>query len=105
MEPLIALLSVILAAGIYLIWSAKPHSRWRAARHFAGVFFVALPIGGLAYLFAGIEIARWRGVGHFFSVPFGGYAVSDSALLGSLASWVVLFSAMIKLVLRSKTRR
>jgi len=105
MDPLTALLLVPFAAGIYLIWTAKPNSRWRVARHYAGVFFTALPIGGLAYFFAGIEIARWRGVGHFFSVPFGGYAVSDSALLASLAGWVILLGALIELVLRGKVRR
>jgi len=104
MDFLIPLLLAPLAVGIYLVWSTGPNVRWQAARYFAGVFFSALPIGGLAYFFAGIEIARWRGVGHFLSVPFGGYAVSDNAVLASLACWVVLVFVIVSVAFKRKLK-
>jgi hypothetical protein len=104
MDPLLAIVLVILAAGVYLLWSAKPQARWRGGRHWVGIFFVALPTGALAYLFAGIEIARWKGVGHFYSVPFGGYAVRDSALLASFACWVALVFVIVAVVLRRREK-
>ena len=74
-------------------------------RNLAGFFLAALPVGGLAYLFSGIWIARARGVGHFFSVPFGGYAVTDSALLSSLACWVSLVFALLAIAFRGRLKR
>jgi multisubunit Na+/H+ antiporter MnhB subunit len=105
MDPFIMLLAVPLALGIYLLASSRSDSRWQIARRYAGIFLIAFPIGGLAYLFAGIEIARARGVGHFFSVPFGGYVVTDSALALSLGCWVGIMFVLIALAFRKKLKR
>ena len=41
------------------------------------------------YFVTGREIAHAKGEGQFYSWPFGGYAVRDDALVGSLAVWIV----------------
>jgi len=105
MDPLLLILAALLAVGIYLIAGTRRDARFRVARSLAGIFLVALPVGGLGYLFSGIWIARARGVGHFFSVPFGGYAVTDTALLSSLACWVALAFVLASLLFRKRLRR
>jgi hypothetical protein len=105
MEPFILLLAVPLGVGIFLIASAGHDTRWRAARSRLGILLVAVPLGGLSYLFSGIWIARTRGVGHFYSVPFGGYAVSDSALISSLACWVSLVFVLLAIAFRRRLKR
>jgi hypothetical protein len=104
MDPFILLLALPLAIGIYLIASTGRGARWRLARNLIGIFLVAVPLGGLAYLFSGIWIARARGVGHFFSFPFGGYAVTDSALLSSLACWVGLVFVLLAVAFRGRLK-
>jgi hypothetical protein len=105
MDPLILILAAPMALGIFLIATAGPNSRWRAARTLIGIFLVALIAGGLGYFFSGIWIARARGVGHFFSVPFGGYAVSDSAVSSSLACWVGFVFTLLSLLFRRRFKR
>ena len=102
MDPFILLLAAPLALGILLVAGTGRHSRWRVARNLAGLILIALPVGGVGYLFSGIWIARVRGVGHFFSVPFGGYAVSDSALLLSLGSWAGFVFVLLRIVFRRR---
>ena len=105
MDPFILLLALPLAAGILLIATTGRKARWRIARNLAGFFLVAAPMGGLAYLFSGIWIARERGVGHFFSVPFGGYTVTDNALMLSLICWVGLVFALLLVVFNRRFKR
>ena len=105
MDPLILLLAVPLAFGIYLIASARTGSPWQVARNLSGALLISLPVGGLGYFFAGSWIARARGAGHFFSVPFGGYAVTDNAVLSSLACWIGLVFALLAVVFRRKLKR
>ena len=105
MDPFIMLLAVPLALGIFLVASTGRDARWRVARNLVGFVFIALPVGGLGYLFSGIWIARALGVGHFFSVPFGGYAVSDFAVLLSLGCWVGLVFALLLIVYRRRLQR
>lgn len=105
MDPLILILATLLALGIFLIVTAGPNSRWRILRTLIGMFLVALITGGLGYFFSGIWIARARGVGHFFSVPFGGYAVSDFAVSSSLACWVGFVFTLLALLLRRRFKR
>jgi hypothetical protein len=105
MDPFIMLLALPLAAGILLIATTGRNARWRMVRNMAGFFLVALPVGGLAYLFSGIWIARARGVGHFFSVPFGGYTVTDNAVFSSLTCWVGLVFALLFLAFRRRFKR
>ena len=105
LDPFILVLAVPLALGIFLVAATGRESRWRIARNLAGFALIAVPVGGLGYLFSGIWIARARGVGHFFSVPFGGYAVSDSALTSSLGCWVVLVFTLMLVVFRRRLKR
>ncbi|HXH49271.1 MAG TPA: hypothetical protein VNM47_07985 [Terriglobia bacterium] len=105
MDPFILLLALPLAVGIYLIASTGRGARWRVARSLIGILLVAVPLGGLAYLFSGIWMARARGVGHFFSIPFGGYAVTDTALLSSLAFWVGLVFVLLAVAFRKRLKR
>ena len=105
MDPIILILALPLAGGILLLAITGRSARWRTARNMAGFFLVAVPVGGIAYLFAGIWIARARGMGHFFSVPFGGYAVTDSALLSSLACWVGLVFALLVALFHRRFKR
>jgi hypothetical protein len=105
MDPFILLLAAPIALGIFLIASTGRDARWGVARNLAGFVLVALPVGGLAYLFSGIWIARGRGVGHFFSVPFGGYAVTDNAVFLSLTCWVGLVFALLLVAFRRRLKR
>jgi hypothetical protein len=105
MDPFILLLAAPLAVGIYLIASSRHDARWRAAQNLTGFFLVAVPLGALAHLFSGIWIARARGVGHFFSVPIGGYTVSDSAMFWSLACWVGLVFTLMVVAFRGRLKQ
>ena len=105
MDPFLLLLAAPLAIGIYLIAAMPKNSRWRAARTFLGALLVALPVGGLGYFFSGIWVARARGIGHFFSVPFGGYAVTDNAVFLSLMCWIGLVFVLLGLALRKRLTR
>jgi hypothetical protein len=105
MDPFLLLLAAPLAMGIYLIAATREHSRWRAARTLIGAFLVALPVGGLGYFFSGIWVARARGIGHFFSVPFGGYAVTDDAIFLSLMCWIGLVFVPVGLAFRKRLTR
>jgi len=66
---------------------------------------MGVPVGGLAYLFSGIWIARARGVGHFFSMPFGGLMVTDNAIFGSLVGWVGLVFSLLVVVFYRRFKR
>ena len=105
MDPFILILALPFAGGILLLAITGRSARWRTARNVAGFFLVAVPVGGLAYLFSGILIAGVRGVGHFFSVPFGGYAVTDNAILASLICWVGLVFALLVVVFHRRFER
>jgi len=52
----------------------------------------ALVAGPACYFLAGVFVPRFTGEGHFFSVPFGGLAVSDGALVSSLLAWILVCS-------------
>jgi hypothetical protein len=97
-ESLILVIPILL--GVYLIARGRAQSRWAKFWQLLGSFFLAVPCGGLTYLFVGIGIARARNVGHFYSVPFGGYAVRDSALVSSLLAWTAGFFCVFALVIR-----
>jgi len=73
---------------------------------FVLVLFPSVVLGALTYFFLGITIARLRNEGHFFSFPFGGYAVRDEALLASAATWMVVWAALLSaLVYRKKSQQ
>ncbi len=105
MDPFFLLLAVPLGLGTFLVVSTGRGARWQVARNLSGFVLVALPVGGLGYLFSGIWIARESGIGHFFSVPFGGYAVSDFALTSSLGCWVAFVFVLLVMVFRRRLKR
>jgi hypothetical protein len=96
----ILLLAIPILIGSYLIIKNPPEKRWRTFWRNLGAFLLAVPCGGLAYLFTGIAIARAMKVGHFYSVPFGGYAVHDSAILGSWLVWTIVFFCLFLFLIR-----
>ena len=60
--------------------------------------FASFVLGAISYFIAGIAIARISGVGRFYSVPLGGYAVSDTALLVSALAWMIFWFAILNFV-------
>jgi len=105
MGPFILIRALPFAGGILLLAITGGNARWRTARNVAGFFLVGVPVGGLAYLFSGIWIARARGVGHFFSMPFGGLMVTDNAIFGSLVGWVGLVFSLLVVVFYRRFKR
>jgi ascorbate-specific PTS system EIIC-type component UlaA len=103
--PFSFLLAIPILLGIYLLSRGPSQSRWGMAGRVVGTFLLALPCGGLTYLFMGIEVARIRQVGHFYSVPFGGYAVSDRALALSLLAWTAVYFCIVALLIRAISSR
>ena len=79
------LVSLLLLGG----WAA-----WKGRRRLATVL-LAPGAGLLLYGVAGILLARLRGTGRFYSVPFGGERVTDGALLMSLLVWVGLMAGLV----------
>ena len=69
----------------------------RASIHLSRLF-ASFTLGAISYFIAGIAIARIIGVGRFYSVPLGGYAVSDTALIISLVAWIVFWFAILNLL-------
>jgi len=62
---------------------------------------MSLPMGSASYNLTGILVARIRGRGSFYSVPFGGYSVSnDAATLMSLLTWVAVVFVVLVCVYR-----
>jgi hypothetical protein len=88
----LSLIVVLLVAAITAIGIGF-RQRWLAVSA-PSVFF-----GGLSYFFVGMYTARIKGIGHFFSVPFGGYSVTDSAITLSLICWVGIWAAVMHLII------
>lgn len=56
-------------------------------------------LGAVSYFMAGIYAAQLKGAGRFYSVPFGGYAVSnDWNLFASTLFWVGIWAVVLHLV-------
>lgn len=98
-------LAILIVLGVWALVRGRSPSRWGMFWRILGAFLLAVPCGGFAYLFVGIGIARARHVGQFFSVPFGGYVVRDSAIAGSLLAWTALFFFLIALLFRAISSR
>ncbi len=98
---LVQTLSILLiTAGVVLVVKSRRETTWQ---RYLGIFLVSIPVGILAYLIAGIATASMRGDGHFYSVPFGGYSVSDNLAIGvSIVIWVALVFLALTAVLRPK---
>ncbi len=95
-------LLMILAAIILIVKAQKGGPR-SSLKRYLGMFLASLPAGIIAYIFAGIAAAAIRGEGHFYSVPLGGYTVSDNLSLGaSILFWIGLVFAVLAFALRAR---
>jgi len=92
---------LLIIAGILLVIKARKAGPGSSIRRYLGISLVSLPVGIVVYIIAGIAAAALRGGGHFYSVPFGGYSVSNNAAdLISVLIWV----ALVFVVLAGKLR-
>ncbi len=105
--PILPLIFVVFVGGgaWLLLKSTGRMGTWAALGRVTGALIVSLPLGLLTYGVLGIAIARYRQEGHFYSVPFGGYAVSDSAFATSLLAWMTPWFAAILLLVRRRLSR
>jgi hypothetical protein len=93
---------LLIFAGVLLVMRAQKSGRNASLRRHLGILLVALPVGVVVYIFAGITAARIRGDGHFYGVPFGGYSVSSTAAdLVSVLIWMALVFVVLAGILRS----
>jgi hypothetical protein len=94
---------LLLIAGVVLVIKARRAGPGSSVRRYLGISLVSLPVGVIVYLIAGIAAAAIRAEGHFYSVPFGGYSVSnDAAILASLLLWIGLVFVALSAVLRPR---
>lgn len=94
---------LMIAAAVILVLRARRGGPGSFLKHYLGISLAALPAGTIAYIAAGIAAAEFRGEGHFFSVPFGGYSVSDNLAIGtSILLWVGLVFVVLAFVLRPR---
>jgi hypothetical protein len=94
---------LLIIAGILLVIKARKAGPGSSIRRYLGISFVSLPLGIILYIISGIVAATMRGDGHFYSVPFGGYSVSNNAAdLISVLIWVALVFVVLAGLLRSR---
>lgn len=75
---------LMIAAGILLVLKARKRRPGSSLKHYLGISLAAIPAGIIAYIASGIGVARFRGEGHFYSVPFGGYGVDNGPIGASI---------------------
>ncbi len=91
---------VLIAAGIVLLVKSRREATWQ---RYLGIFLVSFPVGIFVYIIAGIAAATIRCDGHFYSVPFGGYSVSDNLAIGvSIVIWMAMVFFILAGLLRPK---
>ena len=86
-----SLFIVLVAAGILALYGR---------RRALGIAMLAPVLGVSTYGALGIYIARFRGVGHFYSVPVGGERVTDFAVGASLICWVLIWVLVLWVITR-----
>ncbi|MGH9662566.1 MAG: hypothetical protein ACRD96_28715 [Bryobacteraceae bacterium] len=69
-------------------------------RRVIGSALIAFVLGLVTYFYASMGIARWRGEGRFYSVPFGGYTVRDLPLAASALFWMGLWFLIVYWIVR-----
>jgi hypothetical protein len=89
------LVSVLLVLVLAIAVSAPHQARWLG-------FILAVPVGIVVYFMLGIGMARWLGVGRFYSLPFGAEHISDSDIAGSVAFWICFAALVIQWMLRKR---
>ena len=91
---------LLMVAGIFILIKTHKAGPGSSFRRYLGISLVSLPAGIIAYIIAGIAAAALRGDGHFYSVPFGGYSVSNNAaILASLLLWIGLIFIVLSAAL------
>jgi len=94
---------LLILAAIFLVIKARKAGPGSTIRRYLGISLVSLPAGIIVYIIAGIAAAALRGDGHFYSVPFGGYSVSNNAAdLISVLIWVALVFVVLAGILRPR---
>ena len=94
---------LLIIAGILFVIKARKAGPGSSTRRYLGISLVSLPLGIIVYIIAGIVAAAMRGDGHFYSVPFGGYSVSNNAAdIISVLIWVGLIFVVLAGVLRPR---
>jgi hypothetical protein len=90
----------LVAAGLVLLFRRQAGSAvlWRSL----GLVLLALPLGLFAYIAVGVAAAGLRGDGHFYSVPFGGYTLSNADVLTSAAMWIAITLGILFLAIRAR---
>ena len=93
---------LLIICGVLLL--AKRPADGAQWRRYLGLALISLPAGTVLYIVSGIAAAAIRGEGHFYSVPFGGYTVSNNTELGaSILIWIALVFVILAAVIRPKT--
>jgi hypothetical protein len=93
---------LMIATAIFLVLKARKGGPGSSPKHYLGLSLAALPAGIIAYIVAGIAAARFRGDGHFYSVPFGGYTVDNGPIGTSVAIWIACSFAVLAFALRPR---
>ena len=94
---------LILLTAFILILKARKGGPGSSLKRYVGISLAALPAGIITYIIAGIAAAAIRGEGHFYSIPFGGYSVSDNTAIGiSILLWIALVFTVLAFVLRPR---
>jgi len=95
---------LLIIVGVVLVVRAQKAGPGSSIRKYMGISLISLPVGIVLYIIAGIAAAAVRGDGHFYSVPFGGYSVSNNATdLLSIMIWVAFVFVVMAGILQSGT--
>jgi hypothetical protein len=100
--PLLVILLYLLGpAGFVLMAKSRLPTPNSTAKHYLGTVLISLSLGIAAYKITGTVVARFRGTGNFYSLPFGGQAGSnDAGIFLDLLIWVALVFVISACVLR-----
>ena len=94
-------LLLIICGVILLARRPAADAPWK---RYLGLTLISVPAGIVLYIVSGIAAAAIRGEGHFYSVPFGGYTVSNNTALGaSILIWIALVFITLAAIIRPKT--
>lgn len=94
-------LLLIICGVILLVKKPAPGAQWK---RYLGLALISLPAGIVLYIISGIAAAAIRGEGHFYSVPFGGYTVSNNTALGaSILIWIALVFVTLAAIIRPRS--
>jgi hypothetical protein len=91
----------LIAVLLLLLVMAAIAYRYRLG--FVAILLASIVFGSVSYFLTGIGIARYSGVGRFYSVPFG-YRVSDSDLVLSVICWIALWAVLMYVISRPRGR-